>query len=47
MELLHIENLSFTYPKTEQKALDSVSLDISAGDFVVICGESGCGKLLC
>ena len=44
MELLHIENLSFTYPKTEQKALDSVSLDISAGDFVVICGESGCGK---
>lgn len=44
MELLHIENLTFIYPKAEKKALDSVSMDISAGDFVVICGESGCGK---
>lgn len=44
MELLQIENLSFQYPKTDKKALDGISLDIHAGEFVVVCGESGCGK---
>ena len=44
MEILHIENLSFKYPKTEHNAVDSVSLNVGSGDFIVICGESGCGK---
>lgn len=44
MEILHIENLSFKYPKTENNAVDSVSLNVGSGDFIVICGESGCGK---
>ncbi len=44
MEILHIENLSFTYPQSDKKALDDVSLSINDGDFVVVCGESGCGK---
>lgn len=44
MALLQIENLSFRYPKSERLALDSVTLNIHAGDFVVVCGESGCGK---
>lgn len=44
MEILHIENLSFKYPKTENNTVDSVSLNVGSGDFIVICGESGCGK---
>ncbi len=44
MEILRIENLSFRYPEAAQKALDDISLDVSAGEFLVVCGESGCGK---
>lgn len=44
MEILRIENLSFQYPQAEKKAVDGVSLAINSGEFVVVCGESGCGK---
>ena len=44
MELLKIENLSFTYPKATQKALDEVSLSLERGSFSLLCGRSGCGK---
>lgn len=44
MEILHIENLSFRYPKTENNAVENITLSINSGDFVVVCGESGCGK---
>ena len=44
MEILAIQNLRFTYPKQEAPALQNVSLSVRQGDFVVLCGESGCGK---
>lgn len=44
MEILRIENLSFTYPKNDKKALDNVSFSIEEGDFVLVCGSSGSGK---
>lgn len=50
MELLKVENLKFAYPKQEKDtaekkwAIDDVSFQIQQGEFVVICGESGCGK---
>lgn len=44
MDILTIENLSFAYPQQKERALDGVSLSIREGDFVVLCGESGCGK---
>ena len=44
MEFLQIKNLSFKYPNTNEYALDNISLNIKNGEFVLICGETGCGK---
>jgi len=44
VEIIEIKNLSFTYPLQNVKALYDVNLRIHQGDFVVVCGESGCGK---
>lgn len=44
MEQIKIENLSFSYPKEENRAISNVSLEIEQGAFVVLCGKSGCGK---
>ena len=46
MEILQIENLSVRYPGAETLALDAVTFSVRAGEFVVICGESGCGKTM-
>lgn len=44
MESYKIENLSFTYPNRKNKAIDDISLTVSMGEFITICGKSGCGK---
>ena len=44
MEILQVENLSFRYPKAEKSAIDDISFSLNNGEFVVVCGESGCGK---
>lgn len=44
MESYKIENLSFAYPNRESKALDNICLTIEQGEFVTLCGKSGCGK---
>ena len=44
MECFKIENLSFTYPGKGQKTLDDINLTINPGEFVLLCGKSGCGK---
>jgi subfamily B ATP-binding cassette protein MsbA len=41
---IRFDNLSFSYPDSENLALDSVSLDISPGDTVAFVGRSGSGK---
>jgi len=41
---LRIEGVSFTYPGTEQKALDDVSLSLPAGSVIALVGENGAGK---
>lgn len=44
MELLKVENLSFTYPGAGKKALEGVSFTLERGSFNLLCGRSGCGK---
>ncbi len=44
MEILHIENLSFRYPKADKNAIENINLSVNSGEFVAVCGESGCGK---
>lgn len=44
MEQLVFDNLSFTYPLCDKKALDGLSFSIKKGEFIVLCGKSGCGK---
>ncbi len=44
MELFKVENLTFTYPNNESPALNNISFDINSGEFVLLCGRSGCGK---
>lgn len=44
MEHIKIENLTFSYPGSERKALDRVSLTIGRGEYIVFCGKSGSGK---
>lgn len=44
METIQFRNVSFSYPGTERKALDGITLSIEKSDFVVLCGKSGCGK---
>ena len=44
MGLFEIDNLTFAYNGAEQNAVSGVSLCINKGDFVLVCGKSGCGK---
>ena len=44
MEIVKVENLMFTYPERTQNALCDITLTINKGEFVTLCGKSGCGK---
>ena len=44
MEVFTIENLTFKYPQGKNYALDNVNLKVNKGEFLLICGKSGCGK---
>ena len=39
-----IKGLTFLYPESDKKALNDLNIEIENGDFIVICGRSGCGK---
>ncbi len=44
MEILKIENLTFTYPLCLAPAVSGVTLGINAGEFAVLSGATGSGK---
>lgn len=44
MEVYKIENLSFSYPKRDTYAIYDINLSVNQGEFITLCGKSGCGK---
>ncbi len=44
MEIIRVQDLSFSYINCEKKALKNINFSIQEGEFVVMCGRSGCGK---
>lgn len=44
MEVFKINNLEFFYPEQSKPTLRGINLTVNSGEFVVICGKSGCGK---
>ncbi len=44
MAHLAIQNLTFSYAAGERPVLQDISLEISQGEYVVLCGSSGSGK---
>lgn len=44
MESITVKNVSFTYPNRNDAALFDISFTVNAGEFVLLCGKSGCGK---
>jgi NHLM bacteriocin system ABC transporter ATP-binding protein len=41
---VEISNVSFRYAETMPLVLDNISLKIRSGQYIAICGETGCGK---
>lgn len=44
MAIFKIKNLTFSYPEQDREVLKSFNLSVERGDFLVVCGVSGCGK---
>ncbi len=44
MAQITIENLSFGYSLGNKKCLEKINIKINEGEFVILCGKSGCGK---
>ena len=44
MAVFDIKDLSFTYPAKEKRALSGIDLTIQRGEYITLCGRSGCGK---
>ncbi|MBQ7086394.1 MAG: ATP-binding cassette domain-containing protein [Clostridia bacterium] len=44
MNVFDIKNFSFSYPESDNKAVDSLDFEIHPGEFLVLCGPSGSGK---
>lgn len=44
MEILKIEDLTFTYPLNDRPAVDGISFTVNEGEFTVVCGATGSGK---
>jgi len=44
MPLVELDRVSFSYPDSPQRALESISLSIEAGEYVAVVGPNGSGK---
>ncbi len=44
MEGYIVRDLGFSYPNTTKKTLTGINFTVRSGEFVLLCGQSGCGK---
>lgn len=44
MEIFRVEDLNFTYPDCNKKAVSDVDFKVNKGEFIVLCGSTGSGK---
>ena len=44
MNVIEIENLTYSYPGASSPTLNNITLQIEKGDFLAIIGNNGCGK---
>ena len=44
MEILDIKDLTFSYPGSDENAIENVSFSLDKGDFLALCGGTGSGK---
>lgn len=44
MEIFRINHLEFIYPSAKKPSLHDINLVVEQGEFITLCGESGCGK---
>lgn len=44
MALLEVKNLTFKYALENVKAINNISFKVNEGDFLLVCGKTGCGK---
>jgi energy-coupling factor transport system ATP-binding protein len=42
--IINLENVSYSYPGAEKKALDGINLSVCEGEFLAVIGENGAGK---
>lgn len=42
--VLSCEHVSFCYPRQTDNAIEDISFSVGEAEFVVLCGQSGCGK---
>ena len=44
MQRVQISDLSFSYKGSDKLILKDINMNVEAGEFVCILGQSGCGK---
>ena len=44
MNIIEIENLTYSYPAAKSPILKNISLQVEKGDFLAVVGNNGCGK---
>ncbi|HCT16109.1 MAG TPA: cobalt ABC transporter ATP-binding protein, partial [Ruminococcaceae bacterium] len=44
MAQITVENLKFRYSLSDRDSLDGINLTVGEGEYIVLCGKSGCGK---
>lgn len=44
MNIIEIENLTYSYPAAKRPILKNISLQVEEGDFLAVVGNNGCGK---